>query len=376
MMEHLQNFRPTQALINLDAVYANVANLRQHLHSEVHIMAVIKANAYGHGDIQVAETALKAGATMLAVATPEEALHVRKHISNVPILILGAVPVSFAPYAAKYDITLTIFSTEWLERIAESAATFEKTLTVHLKVDSGMGRIGVRTMEQLRDVYEAAMSTQNVLVDGIFTHFATADEEDPTFYEQQLQTFKTFVESLPVKPRIVHAANTAASLVKQNVQFDAVRFGISMYGLAPSDYVAEHLPYTLQPALSLVTELVHVKQLHAGDSVGYGATYVAQGDEWIGTLPIGYADGMIRGLANQEVLIGGERAPIVGRICMDQVMIKLPKQFSVGEPVVLIGKQGHEEIFIQEWADRLQTIVYEVPCMLTERIPRVFVTEK
>jgi alanine racemase len=370
-MEAIQNFRPTKAVIDLKAIQSNVSNLRKHLHSNVHIIAVIKANAYGHGDIEVARAALQAGATMLAVATPEEALHVRRHIAQTPILILGAVPVHFTPYAAKYDITLTVFSTEWLAAVRELAPTFEKPLNIHLKVDSGMGRIGVRTVAELRDVYDAAQMP-NVQIDGIFTHFATADEEDTAYYEQQLATFKTLVDSLPVKPRLVHAANTAASLVKEHVQFDAVRFGISLYGLSPSDYVAAHLPYKLQPAMSLETEIVHVKQLHAGDTVGYGATYAASGDEWIATLPIGYADGLLRGLGNQEVLVGGMRAPIVGRICMDQIMIKLPKKMPVGERVVLIGQQGDEEIRIDEWAARLNTIVYEIPCMLNSRIPRIF----
>ncbi|MBM7700803.1 alanine racemase [Kurthia huakuii] len=370
-MEELQNFRPTKAVIDLKAIQSNISNLRKHLHSDVHIMAVIKANAYGHGDIRVAEAALEAGATMLAVATPEEALHVRCHIADTPILILGAVPVSFAPYAAKYGITLTVFSTEWLEQLAPLAPQFEKPLRIHVKVDSGMGRIGVRTVEELRAVYDAAQM-EHVVVDGIFTHFATADDEETTFYEQQLATFKKLVASLPTKPRLVHAANTAAALVKEHVQFDAVRFGISLYGLAPSPYVGEHLPYALQPAFSLETELVHVKELHNGETVGYGATYEATGDEWIGTIPVGYADGVLRGLANQEVLVQGMRAPIVGRICMDQIMIKLPKKMTVGERVVLIGKQGNDEITMQEWASRLNTIVYEIPCMLTTRIPRVY----
>lgn len=370
-MEELQNFRPTKAVIDLRAIQSNVSNLRKHLHSNIHIIAVIKANAYGHGDIEVARAALKAGATMLAVATPEEALHVRQHIADTPILILGAVPVNFTPYAAKYDITLTVFSTEWLAAVRDIAPTFEKTLNVHLKVDSGMGRIGVRSAEALREVYDAAQF-ENIYVDGIFTHFATADEEETAFYEHQVEVFTSLVNSLPVKPRLVHAANTAASLVKEHVQFDAVRFGISLYGLAPSDYVAQHLPYELKRALSLETEIVHVKQLHAGDTVGYGATYIATEDEWIATLPIGYADGLIRGLSNQEVLVGGMRAPIVGRICMDQMMIKLPKKMPVGERVVLIGKQGDDEILIEEWAERLSTIVYEIPCMLNSRIPRIF----
>lgn len=371
MSEHLQ-FRPTKAVINLSAIQNNIKNLRKHLHSSVDIIAVVKANAYGHGDVQVAKAALVAGATMLAVATPEEALHLRESIKETPILILGAVPVSFAPYAANANITLTVFSTKWIHEASLTSKEYAHPLKVHVKVDSGMGRIGVRTEKELKAVYDAIIMANNIEVDGIFTHFATADEENTKQYDHQLEVFKELVASLPVKPRLVHAANTAATLIKEGVQFDAVRFGISMYGLAPSTFVEKRLPFPLEPALALESELVHVKKVTKGDTVSYGGTYVAQQDEWIGTMPIGYADGVIRGLSGQEVLIDGKRASIVGRICMDQLMIKLPREMQVGEKVVLLGKQQQDEIRIQEWADRLHTIVYEVPCMLSSRIPRVY----
>ncbi len=367
-----QQFRPTKAIIDLSAIRYNIENLRKHLHADVEIIAVVKANAYGHGDIQVAKVAIEAGATMLAVATPEEALHVREAIENTPILILGAVPESFAPFAAEHNITLTVFTTEWVNEVSKTSKDFKKPLKVHIKVDSGMGRIGVRTEKEVKAVYDAIILANNIEVDGIFTHFATADEEDTVQYNHQVKLFKELVQTLPEKPRLVHAANTAASLVKENVQFDAVRFGISMYGLAPSPYVEKNLPYELHPALSLVSELVYVKKIAKGDTISYGGTYVAQQEEWVGTIPVGYADGVIRGLSGQEVLVDGMRAPIIGRICMDQCMIKLPRKMTVGEKVVLIGKQQQDEIRIQEWADRLHTIVYEIPCMLSSRVPRVY----
>lgn len=373
MSEHLQ-FRPTKAIINLSAIQNNIKNLRKHLHSSVDIMAVVKANAYGHGDVQVAQAALAAGATMLAVATPEEALHLRDFIKGTPILILGAVPVNFAPYAANAHIILTVFSADWIHEVALHSKEFGSPLKVHIKVDSGMGRIGVRTEKELKAVYDAAIMANNIEVDGIFTHFATADEESTKQYDHQLAIFKELVASLPEKPHLVHAANTAASLVKEGVQFDAIRFGISMYGLSPSTFVENHLPFPLEPALTLESELVHVKKIEKGDRVSYGGTYVAEQDEWIGTIPVGYADGVIRGLSDQEVLIDGKRAPIVGRICMDQLMIRLPREMAIGEKVILIGKQQQDEIRAQEWADRLHTIVYEIPCMLSSRIPRVYPT--
>lgn len=259
-----------------------------------------------------------------------------------------------------------------MNEVAKQAVNFKKPLKLHIKIDSGMGRIGVRKQTELTALYNAIDANEHLLIDGIFTHFATADEEDSTQYNEQLATFVSFVESLPKKPRLVHAANTAATLNKEDVQFDAVRFGISMYGLAPSPYVDKHLPFSLKPALSLESELVHVKKIEQGDKVSYGGNYVATKEEWIGTMPIGYADGLLRGLAGQEVLIQGNRVPIIGRICMDQCMIKLPYEMSVGEKVILIGQQQQEEIQMKEWSDRLQTIVYEIPCMLTSRIPRIY----
>lgn len=373
-METKSHFRPTKAIIDLQAIKHNVSELKKHLKPNVQIIAVVKANAYGHGDVEVSKAALEAGATILAVATADEALHIRKHFPCTPILVLGATPVEFAPYAANESIILTVFSTEWVEQVQQLAPSFQKTLKVHIKIDTGMGRIGVRTKEELSTLAELIDVSQNIELDGVFTHFATADEEDESYFEQQVQLFDNFLSILPVKPRLVHAANTAGALVKhEHYQYDAVRFGISMYGLLPSDYVGGILPFPIKPAFTLETELVHVKLLSPGDAVGYGATYVANQETWIGTLPIGYADGMIRKLAGQEVLVNGERMPIVGRICMDQCMIALPCAYKVGEKVTLIGEQQGNIITMEEWATKLETISYEVPCIITARVPRIYI---
>lgn len=368
-----QYFRPTKAVIDLEAIRQNVGNLRQHIASDVRIIAVVKANAYGHGDVAVAGAALQAGATMLAVATADEALHMRAHYPHVEILVLGATPAYFAPYAAQQRISLTTFSTEWISEAANYLQGSAEILNLHIKVDSGMGRIGVRNVTEISELERAIQQQQQMHVEGVFTHFATADEEDTTLFNKQVSIFSTLVASLTEKPKYVHASNTAAALIKDaQLHFDAVRYGISLYGLAPSGYVATIAPFELQPALTLETELVHVKQIQAGDSVGYGATFVADKPCYIGTLPIGYADGMIRKLAGQDVLIAGKRMPIVGRICMDQCMVLLDETYPVGEKVQLIGKQGNEHITLDEWAERLQTINYEVPCIFTSRIPRLY----
>lgn len=371
-MDIQTNYRPTEAVINLQAIKQNVASLRQHLQQNVQIIAVVKANAYGHGDVEVAAAAIEAGATMLAVATPDEAVHMRAHFPKIDILILGATPPNFIPYASKENITLTVFSTDWIEHAA-SYLPQAQPVKLHIKVDSGMGRIGVTSKEELLPLYKMITDSPHWIVDGMFTHFATADEEDSMYFDNQVSLFKELLAALPSKPRLVHVANTATALVKDTtLQYDAVRFGISMYGLLPSSYVGGILPFPIQPAFSLQTELVHVKRLQAGQSVGYGATFTAQEDIYVGTIPIGYADGMLRKLGGQEVLVGGKRAKIIGRICMDQSMILLPQAYNVGEPVVLIGSQGQEEITLDDWANKLETINYEVPCVITARVPRKY----
>lgn len=374
LMEIQQYFRPTKAIVDLQAIRKNVKNLKKLLQPNVQIIAVVKANAYGHGDIAVAKAALEAGATILAVATPDEALHIRAHFEEPDILLLGASPISFVPYAAKQRIILTAFASEWVQQAAPLIANEVNPLRLHIKVDSGMGRIGVRSEQELLELYQTIKNTINVELDGIFTHFATADEEDASYFYRQVQFFERCVSILPEKPRLVHASNTATSLVKDtHLQFDAVRYGISMYGLSPSPYVEGILPFSLHPAFSLESELVHVKQLQAGDSVGYGATFTAPSDMWIGTIPIGYADGVIRKLGGQEVLIDGQRMQIVGRICMDQCMVALPKAYAIGEKVTLIGHQGQDVISMNEWAAKLETINYEVPCIITARVPRLYI---
>ena len=374
-MENRMHYRPTAIKVDLNAIRLNVENLKKHLKPNVQIIAVVKANAYGHGDIQVAKAAIEAGASMLAVATPDEAVHIREHLPNIGILVLGASPISFAPYAVTHNISLTVFSAEWVEQLPQLDTT--NNLKLHIKVDSGMGRIGVTEEQQLLAIYDQINHQENIVVEGIFTHFATADEEETSYFEGQIKKFNQMVRLCPTKPPIVHAANTATALIKDgSCQFDAVRYGISMYGLSPSPYVESILPFSLHRAMSFETELVHVKKIRAGEGVGYGASFTAPEDCYIGTLPVGYADGVIRKLSGQTVLIDGKRVPIIGRICMDQCMILLPKAYTIGEKVVLIGKQGDEEITIDDWAAKLGTINYEVPCILTSRVLRIYENDK
>jgi alanine racemase len=367
-MPHPNFYRPTFATIDLNAIKMNILNLQLHLKSNVDVIAVVKANAYGHGAVEVSQTAMLAGARMLAVATPDEAIRLREQGIESPLLVLGASPPVFAKVAADHDIIVTIFNEEWLNKVPLLA----KPLKVHLKFDTGMGRLGLDSEAEIKSFLQVIKNRSDILIDGVFTHFSTADEEDDEYYKQQISKFKHFLTLFQDKPRLVHAANSAAALVHSDSVFDAVRFGISLYGLAPSFHVNSKLPFPLDKALSLQTELVNVKRVKKSTPISYGASYVADQEEWIGTLPIGYADGFLRGLRGQEVLVRGKRHPVIGRICMDQCMIRLDEEMPIGEKVVLLGRQGQEEIHIDEWSQRLQTINYEIPCLLSERVPRVY----
>ncbi len=369
----MQEFhRDTWAEVNLDYIYDNIASMKQMLPPDVKMFAVVKANAYGHGDYEVASTALEAGAEFLAVAFLDEALALRAKGITAPILVLGASKPERAGMAADAHLALTVFSIDWLQQ-AKKYIKDDQHLHVHVKVDSGMGRIGVRDKEELVQLESWLTKESGFTFSGIFTHFATADQLDVAYFQKQLDTFKEMLSSLKQRPELVHAANSATSLRFTEPLFNAVRFGISMYGLSPSPEIKPLLPYHLEEAFSLKTKIVHVKQLSPGDSVSYGATYTAQENEWIATLPIGYADGWIRKLQGQEVIVAGEKAPIVGRICMDQCMIKLNKPLPIGTEVTLIGESQGLSISIDEIATKLDTINYEIPCMITSRVPRVYI---
>lgn len=366
-----QFYRDTWAEINLDHIYYNVQSLKHILPENTILFAVVKANGYGHGDVQIARAALSAGASYLAVAFIDEAIALRKKGIVAPILVLGASRPEDISLAAEFDITLTVFQHEWLLQVRKNVQLSNR-VKVHLKLDTGMGRIGVRSKQELKEAEALIIENPNLIFEGIYTHFATADELDLTYYEQQLASFKEMLEVLQHRPEIVHCSNSASSLRFPENHFNGVRMGIAMYGLTPSFEIESELPFQLREAFSLHSKLIHVKKIHMGEKVSYGATYTAQGDEWIGTLPIGYADGWIRKLQGQEVLVDGKRTPNVGRICMDQMMIKLPSGLPPGTVVTLIGEQGKESISVNEIARKLDTINYEVTCMISNRIPRVY----
>ncbi|MCY7772183.1 alanine racemase [Bacillus haynesii] len=365
-------YRKTWAEIDLTALKENVRNMKRHIGEHVHLMAVVKANAYGHGDAQVAKAALAEGASILAVALLDEALSLRAQGIEEPILVLGAVPPEYASIAAEKRIIVTGYSAGWLKDVLGFLDETEAPLEYHLKIDTGMGRLGCKSEEEIKEMMEMTEASDKLNCTGVFTHFATADEKDTDYFDMQLDRFKELISPLPLDRLMVHSSNSAAGLRFREQLFNAVRFGIGMYGLAPSTEIKDELPFRLREVFSLHTELTHVKKIKKGESVSYGATYTAERDEWIGTVPVGYADGWLRRLAGTEVLIDGKRQKIAGRICMDQFMISLAEEYPVGTKVTLIGKQQDEWISVDEIAQNLQTINYEITCMISSRVPRMF----
>ncbi|HEK9994645.1 TPA: alanine racemase [Streptococcus equi subsp. zooepidemicus] len=360
--------RPTVARVDLEAIRANIDHIHQHIPKKVRTYAVVKANAYGHGAVAVSK-AVEDQVDGYCVSNLDEALELRQAGIDKEILILGVILASELQLAIKHQLTITVASLEWLELAKKESVDFSQ-LHVHVKVDSGMGRIGVRSLAEANQLI-SILSDMGVQLDGIFTHFATADESDHAMFDKQLTFFKQLVAQLDKKPALVHASNSATSLWHSETIFNAIRLGIVIYGLNPSGNSLS-LPCPLKEALSLESHLVHVKQIQAGDSVGYGASYVAAEPEYVGTLPIGYADGWTRNMQGFKVLVEGEFCDIIGRVSMDQLTIRLPKAYPIGTKVTLIGQQGKQVITATDVADYRGTINYEVLCLLSDRIPREY----
>lgn len=383
MVEELDAFyRPTRAEISLDALKHNLDAVRSALPEGCRVMASVKANAYGHGAIGVSRAAERFGVDFLGVAFLDEALQLRQAGIKTPILVLGFVPAEGLELARRHNIAISLFREDVLEAAASLPEDGGAKLKVHIKIDSGMGRLGVIGLDRALAFIGKAMETPQLEVEGLFTHYAKADEADKSYTRLQYERFAEVAAA--VKERgwgipIVHAANSAGGIDTPEWAGDMVRLGIGLYGIYPSDEVNRQ-QVKLEPVLSLKTSVVFVKRAPEGWGISYGTRYFAGEGESIGTLPIGYADGFSRMLTGKAfALIRGVKLPVVGTICMDQCMVSLGSAESEqrpvlpGEEAVLIGKQGGEVITAEEVAGQLGTIPYELICMLAARLPRVYV---
>ncbi|GCE04098.1 alanine racemase [Dictyobacter aurantiacus] len=369
--------RPTWVEIDLNAIGSNTRHIASMVGPRTRVLVALKADAYGHGALKVARTVLQNGASMLGVATVSEAIPLRDAHITAPILVFGYVPRWQMREALRLGVSVTIYSREEAQALSQAAQALDKTVRVHVKVDTGMGRLGVR-FEELPTIIELvreASQLPGLELEGIYTHFAQADAEDQSHVRMQLERFQGVLQQLEeegLRPPIVHAANSAATLSLPEARFDMVRPGIAIYGLEPSPFV--RLPEGFRPALAFKTQVSQVKWIPAGEGISYGSTYITPRPTLIAVLPVGYADGFRRSPQNWgSVLIHGQEASLLGRVCMDQCMVDVTHipQVRMGDEVVLIGRQGEATLTAEEVANRLGTVNYEVVSELLARVPRV-----
>jgi alanine racemase len=354
-------------------VERNCRALKQRVGGDTELCAVVKANGYGHGAAACAAAAIRGGATRLAAATATEAEELRLHFPGESILVMGALTEDELRAALGADADVAVWREGFRELCSRVAAELGRRARVHVKLDSGMGRLGTRDATALLDLAGAVASDESLELAGVWTHLATADEEGDTFMDEQLAAFAPVAKAVrALAPDCtVPAANSAATLRDPATHFDMVRCGIAIYGLDP--FQRDPAAQGLEPALELHSYVADVKRFEAGASAGYGRTWRAPAETWVGVLPIGYGDGVRRDLSNNaEVLVGGRRYPLVGTVSMDNVTIDLGPDTAVepGAPAVLIGPQGDDRIFAEEVAARLGTINYEVTCGISQRVPR------
>lgn len=356
----MTHYRDTYALIHLDYLKDNVNLLYQKVKKPM--MAIIKANAYGHGYQQVADV-LKdhPSIAMFGVATLKEAIDLRHAGVNKDILVLGAIPLEDLDMVIDNDITLTLYSKEYMQEIIYLYHHY-KPVKVHIKIDTGMNRLGFKTKEEFEDILKQC-PPHIFQVDGVFTHFATADDErQDEAYFQQLEQFYNIIGEHQFK--YIHCQNSASMMYHDATKSSLTRIGIAMYGVDPSGEECE----SLKQVMSLYTKVAMIKKIKKGEHIGYGYTYQAKEDEYIATVPLGYADGFIRANQGRHVYINGKEYPIVGRVCMDQMMIKVDESVKIHDQVEIFG----EHITLARMAKELHTIPYEITCLVSERVERVY----
>lgn len=374
----MSNLMRVCAEINLDAVCHNVAQVQKKVGGEVKVMVVVKTNGYGHGAVPLAEALARRNHVYgFAVATAAEGVELRRHGITQPILVLGYSFEDQYHAIVEYNLTQTVFQLETARVLSDLAALKGKKAAVHIKVDTGMGRIGFRPVEQSVELVKEICSLPGLSVEGVFTHFACADEADKTSANQQEEKFVAFLKMLEqagVQIPLQHVCNSAAIIDFDDRYFNLVRSGIMTYGLYPSEEVCKNA-VALIPALALKSHVAFVKTIQAGESVSYGSDYTAEEERVIATIPVGYGDGYPRRLSGKgRVLIHGQPAPIIGRICMDQFMVDVSGIPGVrqNDPVVLVGEMGENVISVEELAELAGSFHYEFICNINQRVPRVY----
>ena len=374
-----EKLRPVWAEIDLDNLASNMREVRRVAKSK-EIMAIIKADGYGHGALDIAPVLLENGADKFGVAVITEAVELREGGIQCPIMILGFTPVSFADTILSYDFEQTVYSYELAYELSKAAQKADKIVKIHIALDTGMGRIGFRPNEEsIKEVYNIS-KLPNICIEGLFSHFASSDEEDKQYSFNQLKKYNWFYDELKkqgIEIKIRHISNSAAIIDLPEAHYDMVRPGIVLYGYYPSDEV-EKDKINLKPVMSLKAKVVHIKSLPAGECVSYGRKFKTDRESIIATIPIGYADGYTRLLFNKaKAIVNDKLVPVVGRICMDQCMLDVTEagDIKVGDEVILIGERNGVRFNGDDIAGLLGTINYEVTCMISKRVPRVYIKD-
>lgn len=364
---------PVWAEINLDNIRFNLSNIKKLLKEETKICGVIKANAYGHGAVKIAEFLQNENIDYLAVARLEEAIELRQNNINLPILCLGYIPEESFEIAIKNNITLTIYSLEGARAINDVSKSINCKALAHIKIDTGMTRLGFLDNKTIIEDIKQIHQLDFIEIEGIYTHFATSDELDKEFTYTQVKRFNDIIkklESVDINIPIKHVSNSAAIIDCKDLNFDMVRCGIALYGHFPSDEVIKK-NLKLKPAMTLKTRISHIKDVEANTGISYGLKYKTKYTEKIVTIPIGYADGFTRIQKNPKVYIKGHKFDVVGRICMDQCMVKIDKKIDIkiGDEVIIFGDVEND---VQSIAKDIDTINYEILCMVSRRVDRVY----
>jgi len=371
--------RPTWAEIDLGAIAHNIKQIRSLTAPSTQFMAILKANAYGHGILEVAETCVDQGVEFLGVALLDEALHLQESGINIPILILGFTPPSGLEAVVEYGFRQTVFDLNTAEYLSAAAVKAGKKVYVHIKIDTGMSRTGFISIPGNLETVVRICRLPGLIVEGIFTHLATADSRDETFAKLQLERFEQFLAALKkegIEIPIRHAANSAGIAFHPEAHYNLVRAGINLYGLRSSTE-RDRDDLHLIPAMRLISRVVMIKEVPASTAVSYGCTYVTNRTTKIATIPIGYGDGYIRAYSNRaHAVVKGVRIPLIGRVCMDYCMFDVSEapEIQVGDEVILFGRQ-EDQVTADELAEIAGTINYEVVCLLNLRIPRVYVND-
>ena len=370
------NDRPTQLRVNLDALLNNYNKLNG-LNNEKIGLAIVKADSYGFGSKVIADHLYQNGVRHFATATLEEALELKDVIKDSMVLVLGVINPQNVKYAVENNVSLTCPSKEWLEESLVHLQKIEGKLKIHVKLDTGMGRIGTSDLEELKEI-DNLLDSEKIDFEGIFSHYSNADGEDDNYDNYQTENFERSLKVFTHKLKYIHIENSAGTVKYSNRddQYNLTRIGIAMYGCYPSGNIEKLDKVQLEPVASLVSKVTHVKKFQAGQKLGYGISYEAKQDEYIATVPIGYADGLLRRAQGFKIKVGSEECEIVGRVCMDQLMVRCSENVKVGDDVLFFGEYNGQKVSVDEFAEYQNTISYEIFCCINKRVPRVYYKNK